>query len=365
MTKRNHIGKGLFILSGVVLSLLLIVGCNKQDPEGTKTLKIQLARGSASLRFADLAKEGQDLEAYYHIVTLKFWNADGSRQLSPYGVSFLGGSEGMDLLTGEGYELKVPQSVMKVSVECNILNDQLIQPVGSYTDILNYQEESVFVHQPYFSEKVSLGDPDGSGVYIVNLQPKPVIARLEIGGKLEFSKPYENVSVTGIYLNNYIKDSSKPGERLCLTPDDYDMTTGEWRGHPEQMRDFDWVSTSFLGYDETTHPTYHFFPANAKSRVEDDAPHVIVRLSYERQGVKFENRFITIRRFVTSDDKEFIFEIGHVYRLDLSCLSDLFKPNDDGTVDDPTDDRPEENSTIIDGTIIVDPWEPVDIPVEL
>lgn len=364
MSKIYLTSKVKYIWLGV-LSLLL-VGC-KEAPQESKTLTIQLPATMGTTR-AYGSYLPYDTESDFSSVVLKFWDETGNNLVHPYGFTFTKGSPEMAQLVGAGYQITVHNKVMKVSAECNFFG----QPESN---ILRYQGSNKFASLPYRSEKASLTSPSSAGgTYSVTLSPKPNVARIELDHiivplKSPRLKPsaYSDMKITGIYLNNFILDSST-GEKLCLTANDYNTATGEWQGHPAEMRNLDAHLNDHFGGDtsyERKNDVYYIFPNNASSQDEKESLHVIVRLSYKKNGVQYHNRFITIRKFKDEYNNTFHFEAGTCYRIKLNYLHELFKTNDDGSTDDPTDDRPEENYVTIGGTIVVDPWDPVDIDIEL
>ena len=124
--------------------------------------------------------------------------------------------------------------VYKRQVICN--------PERLSNNILDYQGRTI-ADMPLLSDKVSI--QRRSNGLAVELYPKPPVARLEIvSGVSSGSYPVaggviKNVRITGLYINNYIKDRST-GVRSNLSYTDYvPANGGVWRGHEEKMHNLE------------------------------------------------------------------------------------------------------------------------------
>ena len=364
--KTKRLGKYAVLTAGVLLSLLL-AGCSGTPRGGDKTLVLRLPVNTLRATDNGLTATQLNVESY-KTVTLLFWDRNGL-QVSPYARTFRNGSPEMEALIGTGYTITVPSRVEKVSAQCNFEGK-------AEESILLYQGANRFDSIPYVADRVPLNVAPGDNSYTVSLWPKPFVARLSVFGKLEAPinvhlnrSAFSDITITGIYINNFIQKKSE-STRLKLTMEDYDADTGVWNGHPEVMRNTS-ASLSQNMADMTAHfiprhpDVYYLFPGAADETTEID--HVIVRLSYKKNDVQYENRFLTVAAYQekTTNTKVTRFEAGCNYRLDLSFLGELFTTDDNGTPDDPTDPKPEMRYIPINAKIVVDDWITVDIPAEL
>ena len=357
------------VLTAGVLLALLFAGCSR-TPKDLEEKTVVLHLSSSNMRATDssLSDEQHNVKSY-RTITLLFWDKTG-KQVSPFSRTFAKGSAEMDALTSPaGYAMSVSGLVEKVSAHCNFQGE----PDES---ILLYQGANRFESVPYISEVAPLIVDPGDNSYTVSLSPKPFVARLAVYGKLEAPKntkinksAFSDITITGIYINNFIQKKSE-STRLKLTMEDYDAATGVWNGHPEAMRNTSSSLSESMAKIVSQRPqspdVYYLFPGATDETTEID--HVIVRLSYKRNNVQCTNRFLTLAGYqenTASNTKVPRFEAGYNYRLDLSSLGELFTTDDNGTPDDPTDPKPEMRYIPINGKIVVDPWNSVNLPVEL
>ena len=180
---------------------------------------------------------------------------------------------------------------------------------------------------------------------------------------------YTDMKITGIYINNFVQTLDNP-QRLLCTKENYDITTGVWSGHPTEMRNTaaelnEKIAAVNAGIPVTP-DVYYVYPDPSNTPTEMD--HLILRLSYKLKGVQHDNRFLTFVSFLEQkapNTKVAKFNPGFIYRIDLSQLGELFTTDENGYPDDPTSDKPEEKQLVKAIGVVVDPWEPVEIPVEL
>ena len=228
---------------------------------------------------------------------------------------------------GDGYEIKVRQSVAQVSAvagrsgvlkpdNLNTLSIYDLQDLGGAEDATKSFLHSVPYVAPKAPVKALSSDPKK---LTVELKPVPNVARLEIGGfpvvpyesqrisadwiiehkMIPYSKDPTNYSyvaspcelpvrhiteltVRGIYLNNY-KEKVGATDRNFLASDKYDTTGKVWTGHNEHMHtlfaeagkpgDFDNLTSSSRMVD-----AYQIYPGEATDPEALD--HIIVEVEY-------------------------------------------------------------------------------------
>lgn len=357
----------LLIACGAVVGLL--GGCKEKDPEENLSLRVKLT-ANHSQRVLAAPAEGTSLTVdQYSSVLLRFWNEDGTEPIWPYRMMVVQGTTDMDKLTSAtGLAIDVSPKAKKITADCNFKD-------APSNEIYTYQGKTL-KELPY---RTGLTTIDRSESYLqangcnALLAPKPAVARIEVFGSLVPVKnakgktDYSDIKITGIYVNNFIKDANEP-TRLKRTPNDYDKSSGVWTDHPEAMHNLEAglgdAIEAEAGKPKTKCDTYYLFPDKAATPTEID--HVIVRLSYKLKGVQKNNRFLTIAKYKDSHGTNLkTFAAGYVYKLDLSSLGELFVTPKEGDVVDPTDDRPEETYKEITGNVDVAPWDDEGLDIEL
>ena len=349
-------------------------------------------------------------------------------------------------MSTKGYEIKVRQTVRKVSAvagrsgvakpaDLEIITIDKLQGLNG----AEAQKDGFLYKVPYIASVTDVQeDPNNAERLTVTLQPVPNVARLEISGKIEVPlesqestvqwiidnkmksytqsqteyswlptpedlmlRIFKDVTIRGIYVNNYKNTPSNTKPRICLT--DENWTANQWSDHNAAMHtlfgalneDNDYAKTMTDGKVDA----YQIYPGSAANPEALD--HVIVEVEYklhnykvynatekkdvyactgvEDRGVQTKTRFITIRKFLVTEggtDKSLVsFDPGKIYRIDLKYLSSLFSTNtnpgikstDDIEVIAPrpegTDERPEEETNTIPVSVV--DWTHININTEL
>lgn len=195
-------------------------------------------------------------------------------------------------------------------------------------------------------------------VYTVTLEPKPVVARLEVGGKITPVKnettqksAFESIVVEHVYINNYL--STRAGARyMCKTngKDDFAadpaledaMHNAIAAGDKEAFEKIEKVAG------------YQIFPkkADETAATPEYFDHVVLKLNIEytpealaadKTLAQKTTRFVTIARFMKDQtgDLDGGFLAGVIYKLDLNELSKDFKTGDNGLPDPNNPDTPD------------------------
>lgn len=195
-------------------------------------------------------------------------------------------------------------------------------------------------------------------VYTVTLEPKPVVARLEVGGKITPVKnettqksAFEDITVEHVYINNYL--STRAGDRhMCKTngKDDFAadpaledaMHNAIDAGDKEAFEKIEKVAG------------YQIFPkkADETAATPEYFDHVVLKLNIEytpealaadKTLAQKTTRFVTIARFMKDQtgDLDGGFLAGVIYKLDLNELSKDFKTGDNGLPDPNNPDTPD------------------------
>lgn len=354
------------LLTAGVLFALLLAGCSR-TPKDLEEKTVVLRLNAHTMRATDDVVTGSNLTvSTFESVTLYFWDQTGNEQVYPFAKVFRSNSPEMAQLMKDGYTINVAANCKRVSAHCN---QSTLSIEG---DILKYQGKDKFKTLPYVTEKAQITAGNG-GIWQVQLYPKPLVARLEVFGSItpkrnsKNESAYSDMKITGIYINNFVQTRGN-AQRLLCTKENYNTGTGVWSGHPTEMCNTDAdLNEKIAAVNAGIHVTpdvYYVYPDPSDTQMD----HLIVRLSYKLKGVQHDNRFLTFVSFLEQkapNTKVAKFNSGFIYRIDLSPLGELFTTDENGYPDDPTSDKPEEKQLVKAIGVVVDPWEPVDIPVEL
>ena len=282
------------------------------------------------------------------MVEIHFWDISKRVEVQS-AVTFRAGSrEIAQLKAPSGYKLTVPSRCEAISVVCN--------PERLSNNILDYQGRTIS-EMPLLSDKVSI--QRRSNGLAVELYPKPPVARLEIvsgvssGSYAVAGGVIKNVRITGLYINNYIKNRLT-GERSNLSYTDYFPANGGfWFSHEKKMHNLEnTLHDKLLEHDKTGRNSYadvyYVFPRTEVSPSSID--HLIIRLDYDKNGQRYTNRFITIQSYLvkgaTGLGRLARFEAGHNYNINLSDVFRQFT-----TDNDPTSDKPEVPLINVEGVV--------------
>ena len=232
-------------------------------------------------------------------------------------------------MSADGYEIKVRQAVRKVSAVAG--RDGVLKP-ADLGNLLIYELQTLggadnatksFLHSvPYVAPQAEVQPFPGSpNKLIVELQPVPNVARLEISGSIEIPKesqqamadeivknrmiPYSkdatkysyvaspcelpiryitDFTIRGIYVNNYKeKVGATNEERNFLDSAKYDLGTQVWTGHNDKMHTLfdalngtkDYAKTMAAGKVDA----YQIYPGSAANPEALD--HIIVEVEYK------------------------------------------------------------------------------------
>lgn len=201
---------GHLVQRGVLayILLFLIMSCS-DAPQASKEIIIRLPALGSTRAIGTNYGEGDYTSDPYQIgqpieissVEIHFWDISKRVEVQPAVTFSANSSEIAQLKTPSGYKITVPSRCEAISVICN--------PERLSNNILDYQGRTI-AEMPLLSDKVSIQRrPNGLAV---ELYPKPPVARLEIVSGVASSSyvaaggVIKNIRITGLYINNYIKD---------------------------------------------------------------------------------------------------------------------------------------------------------------
>ena len=193
-------------------------------------------------------------------------------------------------------------------------------------------------------------------VYTVTLEPKPAVARLEVGGKIT-PKPngdkqaFESIVVEHVYVNNYLSTIVGPRYMNITNGKDGFATAPALE---DAMND-EIKSTDKDAFEGMTKVAgYYLFPKLATETpvAPDYFDHVIlkIKIAYTQAALDADptlaqktDRFVTIARFMKdgTGDLDGGFVAGMIYKLNLDELSKDFNTTPEGTPDPKNPDTPD------------------------
>ena len=313
----------------MLLAVAATTSCVYNTPGGDEELTL-LIKFSPTHPFRTI-EQGAAKDSYtvdtYKPITLFFYDAQGN-PTEPYRVELKKDADIKKAMSDDGYEIKVRQAVRKVSAVAG--RDGVLKP-ADLGDLLIYELQTLggadnatksFLHSlPYVAPQAEVQPFPGSpNKLIVELQPVPNVARLEISGNITIPQesqktladeivtkrmiPYTkgatnysyvaspcelpiryitDFTVRGIYINNYKeKVGATNEERNFLDSAKYDLGTQVWKGHNDKMHTLfgelneadDYAKKMTAGKVDA----YQIYPGSAANPEALD--HVIVEVEY-------------------------------------------------------------------------------------
>ena len=313
----------------MLLTVAATTSCVYNTPGGDEELTL-LIRFSPTHPFRAI-EQGAANNSYtvdtYKPITLFFYDAQDN-PTEPYRVELKDQADIDKAMSTKGYEIKVRQAVRKVSAVAG--RDGVLKP-ADLGNLLIYELQTLggadnaiksFLHSvPYVAPQAEVQPFPGSpNKLIVELQPVPNVARLEISGNITIPKesqkaiadeivakrmiPYtkdatsysylaspcelpiryiEDFTIRGIYVNNYKeKVGAANKERIFLDSAKYDLTSKVWTGHRAEMHTLfgelndadDYAKKMIAGKVDA----YQIYPGSAANPEALD--HIIVEVEY-------------------------------------------------------------------------------------
>ena len=236
--------------------------------------------------------------------------------------------EGDDLrraLTPAGYRVPVTDPVTEVTLTANGRENSNVTQFQRSTVLMTATAtgtDIVATVNPKDSEKVT---------YSVNLSLKPLMARLEVFGKIEALNPaWDRFEIEEVYMNNYLV--TYEGKRHNAKGSDIVKKRLRQKMYDKVPRDVD-SQTAFQNGTKVI--AYHLFPLTEKERAAATPPlyfdHLILKIKAvpADPSQKAKEGYLTIRSFYENTKGDLKgFEAGKIYKFDLATLSDMFNATD-------------------------------------
>lgn len=229
-------------------------------------------------------------------------------------------------LTPAGYRVPVTDPVTEVTLDANNKRGSgtIMQFQGSTVPLTATATgtDIVATVNPKDSEKVT---------YSVNLSLKPIMARLEVFGKIEALNPaWDRFEIEEVYVNNYILSPRRPRN---YTPgngeNNFAKSPAIKKGMYDKVpRD---VASQTAFQNGTKVIAYHLYPLTEKERAAATPPRYFDHLILKIKAVPTDpsqtarEGFLTIRSFYENTKGDLKgFEAGKIYKFNLGTLSDMF-----------------------------------------
>lgn len=332
-------------MAAIAMMALALFSCNKKDEPKTEAV-LKICINDAELRALG---DKYDTGAQTTCETDVKIKLDNGTEITLAGQDLI---DAKDLT--KGYKKDIDFVVNTVSLTANGVIDNT-------TNITTLQGKNlkteIALAAPATPVEVStVGDKT---VYTVTLEPKPAVARLEVGGKIKGQpnaagvNAFQDISVEQVFVNNYLSTIVGP-RHMNITNGENGFAAATEAGMDDEIKAAD--KEAFEKIEKVA--GYYLFPKLASENpvAPDYFDHVIlkVKVTYTPAAIALDPnlekqtvRFITIARFMkdATGDLDGGFLAGNIYKLDLNELSKDIKTGDDGKPDpnNPLTPDPEPN----------------------
>lgn len=330
-------------MAAIAMMALALFSCNKKDEPKNEEAVLRICINDAELRNLEApVKAGTVTECLKDVVL----TMDNGQTITLTDTEL---ADAKNL--SKGYQKDIDYVVNTVALTANAT-------VSETTEIKTLQKadlKKVALEAP--ATKVKATSDGQKTIYTVTLEPKPVVARLEVGGKIvgqanaNGKQAFKNITVEHVYINNYL--STRNGARYM------NVTNGEnnFAATPALVTEMnDAIEAADKEAFEKIEKVagYQIFPV--KKGEEATKPeyfdHVILKLNIEytpealaadKTLEQKTTRFVTIARFMMDQtgDLDAGFQAGVIYKLNLDELSKDFNTTPEGTPDPNNPDTPD------------------------
>ena len=304
-------------IASVVIALFASCSTDKKEPVDVhvNVMAIRISRTELTRAFADPIPDGTVPEITSVTVSinggaLRYTLDDAAIQRA---------------LTPAGYRVPVTDPVTEVTLTANgSTSSNVTQCQGSTVPLTATATgtDIVATVNPKNSERVT---------YSVNLSLKPIMARLEVFGKIEASNPaWDRFEIEEVYMNNYLLKYED--KRFYSKGSDIVRKKLRQKMYDTVPRDVD-SQTAFQNGTKVI--AYHLFPLTAEERTATTPPlyfdHLILKIKAvpADPSQKAKEGYLTIHSFYENTKGDLKgFEAGKIYKFDLGTLSDMFNATD-------------------------------------
>lgn len=305
-------------IASVAIALLASCSTDKKEPVDVqvRVMTIRISRTELTRAFADPIPDGTVPQI-----------SEVSISVNKGRGTTLDGAALQRAMTPAGYRVHVTDPVTEVTLTANGstsrnvtqfqgLNAKVpMTATATGTDI-------VATVNPKDSEKVT---------YSVNLSPKPIMARLEVFGKIEALNPaWDHFEIEEVYVNNYLL--TYEGRRFYSNGSDIVRKRLRRGMYDIVPRD---VASQTAFQNGTKVIAYHLYPLTEKERAATTPKlyfdHLILKIKAvpADPSQKAKEGYLTIHSFYENTKGDLKgFEPGKIYKFDLDTLSDMFNATD-------------------------------------
>ena len=329
-------------MAAIAMMALALFSCNKKNEPKTEAV-LRICINDAELRALEApVAAGTKTECLSNVVL----TMDNGQTITLTDAEL---ADAKDL--NKGYQKDITYVVNTVALTANAV-------IADDTEIKSLQGADltkVALEAPATAVTTStVGDKT---VYTVTLEPKPVVARLEVGGKIKGQangagvNAFEDITVEHVYVNNFLE--KRAGDRYM------NVTNGSngFAAAPALIAEMnDAIEAADKDAFEKIEKVagYQLFPIKKGETpvAPDYFDHVIlkIKITYTAAAIALDptlaqktDRYVTIARFMKDQtgDLDGGFLAGVIYKLDLNELSKDFKTGDDGKPDPNNPDTPD------------------------
>ena len=329
-------------MAAIAMMALALFSCNKKNEPKTDAV-LRICINDAELRALEAPVEAGTVTECLKDVVLTM---DNGQKITLTDTEL---ADAKNLQ--KGYKKDIDYVVNTVSLTANAV-------IAEGTEIKTLQKADltkVALEAP--ATAVTTSTDGDKTVYTVILEPKPVVARLEVGGKItpkanaNGKQAFKSITVEHVYINNYL--TTRNGDRYM------NVTNGknDFAAAPALVAEMnDAIATEKQAdfKENKLVAGYQIFPIKKgeKATKPEYFDHVVLKLNIEYTPealtadptlAQKTTRFVTIARFMMAEtgDLDAGFQAGVIYKLDLNELSKDFNAADDGTPDSNNPDTPD------------------------
>lgn len=356
----------------IAMMALALFSCKKDEPKKPEAAALNIHISDATLRALEA---GIDADAVTGVTT------DVVLTLHPSGRTIK--MEDADITAAKGTKGKtyeVGEVVTQVSLTANY-------KVSPEPEITSFQDQKATFDKTIplaakATDVTSGVDPDNAKntLYSVTLEPKPIVARVEVAGDImagisnvglpknaSGKTAYKSIKVEQVYINNYLLTRNAANRTYIKG------LKGEFESAPNaKMCDEIGTGKQADFKAKKLVAGYQLFPIKDDEAASEHSyyDHIILRLTvtYDTEVAKGyptepQTRYVTMVRFMkdaTGDLKSF--EAGTIYKLGLEELTKDFTTDNDGNPTGPDTPNPEQEGKML-LNVKVKPykWEAVNI----
>ena len=358
-------------MAAIAMMALALFSCKKNDePKKAEASALNIHISDATLRALEAGVEQNAETAVTTDVVLTLLPSGRQITMEAADIDAAKGA------TGKTYE--VGEVVKQVSLTANYK----VTPEPEITALQGQQATfGTTIPLAAAPKDVTVGvDPNNNKntLYSVVLEPKPIVARVEVAGDImagnngEFPKnadgksAYKSIKVEQVYINNYL-NTRNAAKRTYIAGKAGQFATAPHAKMCDEIKD---QQADFKAKKVVA--GYQLFPIKDGEQVSENGfyDHIILRLTVEyntdvAKGYPTtpQTRYVTmVKFFVTNANDLTSFAAGTIYKLGLEELTKDFTTDKDGNPTGPDTPDPEQDGKhLLNVKVTPYKWETVNI----